>query len=691
MGHQNYRFNGHYHVEKYTGTESHERVPNPGWPFKICKGAFQGCATLETVELPEGCVCIDEAAFKDCVNLREITLPRSLRTIHSQAFSNCPQLQKLHFPQGVYNDPSQTQNPRLYVCANAFDGCTALADENGFVVIDHMARQHLHPGPNITVTEGIRGFLPGLFRGREDIRTIQLPESLTEIASETFLNCKNLEIVHIPGSVRRIAWQAFHGCENLFPTGSDFLISDGWLCGYRGTGSHVIIPEEVTTIADNVFEKHEEIRSVSIPESVSCIGAGAFAGCTGLTAVILPSSLEILNANTFRDCSALRTVQLPAELKEISFAAFARCNALCDITLPEGLTTIGSLAFQDCAGLHRLKLPESLQDIAANALRGTPVSPREDGLVIVADKVMGYQGPGGEVLIPEGVTAISFQAFTKTEITSVHFPKTLRHIEAYAFSRCQNLTSITIPEGLETIGQNAFWSCSIREVHFPESLRVLEARAFSENEIQEVILPGGLEKLEDNVFENCPVCAISLPENLFKDHGARPGEFSKWVDSDIDNNPFPYRKGELIRTRLICPDTGISQQVLGEWAALLHLEDPIFQIWHRNWYDDEPYLKADDYLPEDIYCNGPNLLSLSPTYFGDRHPDQGDYLVVILHRQKLETLIREDDETVVNYLGQIGPDILRELIALGETSGSEKVLPLLHELLDNFYIDGKDK
>ena len=299
-------------------------------------------------------------------------------------------------------------------------------------------------------------------------------------------------------------------------------------------------------------------------------------------------------------------------------------------------------------------------------------------------KVSGYQGTGGKVIIPEGVTEICANAFLNAAITDIRFPKSLRHIGSQAFCNCKKLTGVRFQEGLETIERLAFGNCDLREVRFPESLRTIGNDAFRENGLQEVILPIALDKLDNNVFEGCPVRSISLHEDLFGDHGVRPGEFSKWIDDYIDNNPFPYKEGALIRTRLICPDRDISRRKLTQWAEFLHLENPIIQIWCRSWDEDAPHLNADDYLPQDINYNGPYLESFSTEYLPEDWSDWGDYLVVILHRQEIENMIRADDVTVMNYLGETGPEILRQLIVLAEQTAAQKVLPQLHGLLNQY-------
>ena len=68
-----------------------------------------------------------------------------------------------------------------------------------------------------------------------------------------------------------------------------------------------------------------------------------------------------------------------------------------------------------------------------------------------------YNGPGGDVVIPEGVTAIGYSAFSnRTGLTSVTIPDSVKEIGHFAFSNCTGLTSVTIPDGVKEIGGSAF-------------------------------------------------------------------------------------------------------------------------------------------------------------------------------------------------------------------------------------------
>lgn len=52
---------------------------------------------------------------------------------------------------------------------------------------------------------------------------------------------------------------------------------------------HVILPDSLEQIWDNVFRNCKKLKEIVIPENVNYIDSDAFIGCTGLRRIILKS------------------------------------------------------------------------------------------------------------------------------------------------------------------------------------------------------------------------------------------------------------------------------------------------------------------------------------------------------------------------------------------------------------------
>ena len=91
-----------------------------------------------------------------------------------------------------------------------------------------------------------------------------------------------------------------------------------------------------------------------------------------------------------------------------------------------------------------------------------------------------YEGAGGGVVIPEGVTEIGRNAFYRCmSLKSVTIPEGVKKIGASAFEFCEYLESVSIPEGVTEIGEGAFNNCgSLKTISIPEGVAEIGEGAF---------------------------------------------------------------------------------------------------------------------------------------------------------------------------------------------------------------------
>ncbi len=146
-----------------------------------------------------------------------------------------------------------------------------------------------------------------------------------------------------------------------------------------------------------------------------------------------------------------------------------------------------------------------------------------------------YMGPGGDVVIPAGVTKIGNSAFDGcTGLQSVTIPKGVTEIGDCAFADCTSLTSVTIPEGVTkfgwstfsgctglqsvtilegvtTIGNYAFDGCTgLQSVTILEGVTAIGNYAFAEcTGLTSVVLPKGVTEIDESVFMDCRPALIA--------------------------------------------------------------------------------------------------------------------------------------------------------------------------------------
>ena len=100
-----------------------------------------------------------------------------------------------------------------------------------------------------------------------------------------------------------------------------------------------------------------------------------------------------------------------------------------------------------------------------------------------------YIGPGGDVVIPDGVTGIGCVFNECTSLQSIIIPEGITRIEQYAFRHCTSLTEIMIPNGVTYIGSGAFFDCTnLKRVRIPSTINRLGHAFRGLKNLQEVII-----------------------------------------------------------------------------------------------------------------------------------------------------------------------------------------------------------
>ena len=300
---------------------------------------------------------------------------------------------------------------------------------------------------------------------------VKVPDGVTEIAEEVFMNNLKLETIYIPSGVTRIGKCAFSHCENL---------------------TSVSMPSTVTTIDDYAFEYCYDLESLTMPSELTTIGLYAFRDC-GLESVTIPSKVTDFEC-AFTGCMYLTEVTVKYGVTEVSDAAFYDCKLLNSVSLPAGLEKIGQYAFQNCYSLPGISLPSSLTSIGYYAFYDS-----------------GLMG----VTIPAGVTEFQGAFAYCDDLSSVTFAEGLTEIDMNAFMYCRNLTSVEIPDGVEVIGLEAFKNSGLQSVTIPDSVISMNKAFYNCTSLSSVTMGSDITHISNEAFYGCTsLKSITLPDSL---------------------------------------------------------------------------------------------------------------------------------------------------------------------------------
>ena len=274
----------------------------------IAPRAFEGCAALRRVILPESLRQIGEMAFSGCSHLRLLTIPGGVQRVGTLAFAKCSQLERVRIEPGV-----------VQLGPSCFSKCAAL-------------------------------------------KRVEMPASVTQIGGGAFFGCSKELRLYGAEEAPAAQYARLNGLTFDFQSWKDDeeLVlreeEDGTLTvlGARQTAPHRIeIPTEicgrrVAAIAPKAFFASGTLEQLVVGGGVREIGESAFFGCRQLVSVSFERGLEQLKDSAFAVCESLTQVTLPWGTSAVGRMAFFGCTRLSFVKMPT-TTRVSDFAFDGCA------------------------------------------------------------------------------------------------------------------------------------------------------------------------------------------------------------------------------------------------------------------------------------------------------------------------------------------------------
>ena len=229
--------------------------------------------------IPDSVEKIGNYAFYNCTALKNITIPASVKSIGILSFNNCSELQSVD-----------------------------ITDFSAWCKIDFASKESnpLYYAHRLYVNEKLK-------------TDIEIPRNFSEIKQYSFINCESIKSVIIPDDITNVGKEAFFGCTGIEKVTINNV--DSWCkINFSDLYSNPLYYGKKLYINDNLASE------IILSEDITVVNTYAFYNCENIKTIILPRGLKQIKANAFYNCTGITDIFFPDTLKSIESYAFADCN-----------------------------------------------------------------------------------------------------------------------------------------------------------------------------------------------------------------------------------------------------------------------------------------------------------------------------------------------------------------------------
>ena len=183
---------GQYGFQGCTALEEIPDVFKTGYPWNTTSyssNMFNGCTSIEEVDITIGTSGTGSYVFQDCTGLKSITLRKgNVKSfiVGANYARGCTSLETVNLPNEVTE-----------IDSSAFEGCSSLS--------------------TINMPTSLTKIGGSAFKNCKSLETVVLPNTITgtNLNSASFSGCSGLESIILPNAITKITQQLLQGCSNL--------------------------------------------------------------------------------------------------------------------------------------------------------------------------------------------------------------------------------------------------------------------------------------------------------------------------------------------------------------------------------------------------------------------------------------------------------------------------------------------
>ena len=347
-----------------------------------------------------------------------------------------------------------------------------------------------------------------LFRNKDTLVSVSVPETVTTIKSGAFYDCDKLVSYDFPDALTTIEADAFRYCDSLaifdFPyveTIGDYAFNE---CPFET----VILSDTLKTTGKGVFQTCTKLKTIQIGSGLTSVSESLCNGCTILETINIPTTIKRIEQNAFLNCTAIETLNLHGGIEYIGYRAFYG-NKIKSITLGERTSALEkggepfktSTAFMADAYVTDIKswfLWQPSIFTSENSVRNLYVN--EELLTIIVT-------PTDYDTVPD------YAFYNNPHITRVVITDNVTYVGDYAFKGLNNANYLYLGSGASygsqdftdfdgTLELNNTNGQLLADNYFTKIVIMSNTRVSSSSSVKEIEFRGDVLRVDTNYAEN---------------------------------------------------------------------------------------------------------------------------------------------------------------------------------------------
>ena len=231
----------------------------------------EGLAGEDEYPVLDGTLNIYASVYEDSVDILENTFKKLKLNVFGERYVRFKDAVLLNILSSNYGDGIGITMPQIKAVTKlvTFEGNTDITSFDEFKYFTNNTDLHIRH-----------------FSGCTNLKSISLPDSVTEVTQMMFNDNSNLESVELPEGLVSINKNSFWGCSSLH---------------------HIRIPSTVTSFGTGVFDACD-LFSIDLPDSLQVIGSTIFRNNANLVEVVIPQNVSEMGNMVFFGCAKLKKV-----------------------------------------------------------------------------------------------------------------------------------------------------------------------------------------------------------------------------------------------------------------------------------------------------------------------------------------------------------------------------------------------